>query len=538
MNQRISLLWSNRKAALAVTMINIPLCISLAIASGASPLMGLLTGVWWWVIAAIACSSKHNIYGPAWSLAGILLPIAVTYGVHYIPLLAVMGGIVIMVFGALRLTKYITLIPGSALQWFLLGIGLIIGLQQVPSALGLDLNYSLTQAIQNISQTNINALAIFVGAMVVLRATKKRLPSIPGAVVVTVLWVLIGRYIHGWERGVQLLVDVYDNVQFGLFHAVDWSSFGSIIQDMELLKKLLIASVGIGVIAILETLISSKIAAKETRVPYDLHREVYGLGATNIASGIMGGLPISALVVRTGMNITGGATSRLSGWLVGVFTAILALFFFSNALQYLPFAVIAAILVDVSLGMINLSLYHKMRKAEKASILVILLVGILSYLWDPMMGILVGAVMALLMLAKRAMQADLVTNIFRDGSHYRKLPLADYHAIQQSSDIALIKLEGELNYLSIETHIDAMQKLDQTQTIILAFGHTSVMDHDAAEELEHMIAQRQSQNQQVYITGLEDQTLRMMSLTDIFATLQASWHIRDSKSALLDELLG
>ena len=85
------------------------------------------------------------------------------------------------------------------------------------------------------------------------------------------------------------------------------------------------------------------------------------------------------------MNMRSGATHRLSGGIVGVLTALFSFFLFEGALSYLPFAVTAAILIDVALGMINVSLYHKMWKLEKSSILIILFVGVLSYLWDPMM---------------------------------------------------------------------------------------------------------------------------------------------------------
>jgi len=528
----------NWKSALAVTMINIPLCISLAIASGATPLMGLLTGVWSSIFAAIFCSSKHNIYGPAGSLAGILLPIAMMYGVQYIPLLAIGWGLVIVLFAALRLTKYITLIPWSALQWFLLGIGLIIGLQQLPSALWLNLDYSLMEAIRNIAETNWIALVTFLWAFGVLKLCKKFVPSVPGAVVVTVLWVILGKIVAAKWFSLDLLVDRFDNVSFTLFQLFEPGAFKAVFADPVLLKTLIVASIWVWVISILETLISAKIAAKDTRVPYEPRKEIFGLGITNVLTWVLWGLPSSALVVRTGMNMSNGATSKLSGGLVGVFTMIIAAFLFSNALQFLPFAVIAAILIDVSLGMINLSLYHKMWSVEKISILIILLVWVISYIWDPMLWILVGAVMALLRVVRRTMDADLVANVFRDGHHFKKLPLVQYAAIQEAKDVLIIKLEGELNYLSIESHIAAMQWVTETWTIILSFGHTSIIDQDAQEEIDHQIEEWLNNWKNVYITGLEEQTLMMMQSGSTYGKLNALGHIKESKSALLEELLG
>lgn len=538
MQRVLWLIWANRKSALAVTMINIPLSLALAIASGATPLQGLLTAFWAWLLAAIFCSSHHNIYGPAGSLAGILLPIAITYGIAYLPILAIWGWLIILLIAVLRLSKYIVLIPTSALQWFLLGIGLIIGLQQIPAALGMDLGYTITQVFANLWEINSIAIWIFIISMIVLQLFKKFLPSVPWAIVVTVLGALLGKFfIRAGSSILPLLIDVYTEVKFSLFQIPDFWMVTGLFSDTVALKAVLIASVWVAVIAVLETLISSRMAYKETRVAFDAQREVYGLWITNLLSGLVWSLPSSALVPRTTMNMTSGATHRMSGGLVSIITAVIALFLFEWRLAYLPFAVTAAILIDVAMGMINLSLYHKMRKLEKQSILIILFVWVLSYLWDPMMGILVGAVMALLTVVKRSMEADLMVNVFRWWRHAKKLTLSDYESFQQVWDVIIVKLEWELNYLTTESHISAMQSVADAETIILWFGHTASLDIDAMEEFALQIQQRLADDKNVYLTGLHGHTLHMMEQSGVFGHLEANGYVYESKSELLDKIL-
>jgi MFS superfamily sulfate permease-like transporter len=84
-----------------------------------------------------------------------------------------------------------------------------------------------------------------------------------------------------------------------------------------------------------------------------------------------------------------------------------------------------------------------------------------------MLGILVGAVMALLALVNRSMDADLIANVFRGGHHAEKLPLGEYDAIQEEGDLIIIKLEGELNYLTTEAHITAMRTITKANQIVL-----------------------------------------------------------------------
>ncbi len=528
---------ANIQSWITVALISVPLAISLAIVGGATPMMGLLSGAWSGILAAIFCSSRHNAFGPAGSLAGILLPITMTYGILYLPLLAIISWIFILIFGALKLTKYLSLIPWASLQWFLLGIGLIIGLEQIPAILWLDLSYSLPEVVKNLWETNLVALWLFLVTLWILYICRNY-TKVPGAIVVTVLWVIIGKYTQSAGIDLYLLMNEYTDVTFKLFAWFEWKTYLEALRNGETLKVMIIAGVWVGVIALLETLISAKIAMKDTRVPYDPQREVFGLGITNIITWLVGWIPVSALVPRTSMNINSGASSKLSGWLIGLFTWIFSAFFFSNSLQFLPFAIVAGILVDIALGMINMSFYHKLRKVEKGSIIVVMLVGLISYLRDPMLGILIGTVIALLVVTKRALDSDLMANVFRDGHHIKKLPLNAYQKFQKEGDLLLIKLEGELNYLTSESHILAMKTVEKASTIILWFGYTALIDLDAQEELEHLITDRLNQGKEVYITWLREQSLHVMEQGSIYAQLKASGHIFDSKSALLEKLLG
>ncbi len=528
----------NLKAWITVALISVPIAISLAIVWWATPMMWLLSWAWSWVLAAIFCSSRHNAYGPAGSLAGILLPITVGYWVIYLPLLAIIAWLFILVFGVLKLTKYLTLIPGSSLQWFLLWIGLIIGIEQVPALLGLNLDYTLAEVFQNLSETNFLAFGLFLLTVTILHVCRKFLPQVPWAIVVTLMWVMIGKYAaqSNWIN-LELLMDQYTDVTFSLFAWFEWKMYFDALKDIETLKVMIVAWVWVWVIALLETLISAKIAMKETRIGYDPQREVYGLWITNIITGLVWWIPVSALVPRTAVNIDSWATTKLSWLLIGVFTGIFSAFFFSNALQFLPFAIVAWILVDIALGMINLSFYHKLWKLEKTSIGVVLLVWLISYLWDPILWILIGTVISLLVVVRRALDSDLMVNIFRDWHHIKKMQLSTYKHFEKKWDLIVIKLEWELNYLTIESHKDAMESIQAADIIVLWFGYTSVIDLDAQEELEHLISKRLSKWKEVYITWLREQNLKIMQHGSIYDQLNSTGHIYDSKSALLEKIL-
>lgn len=528
----------NIKSWFAVALVSVPMAISLAIVCGWTPVMWLLSWVWAGIMAAIFCSSSHNAYGPAGALAWILLPLSLEYGVQYFPIIAILAWIIMLIIWALRLSNYLSIIPGAVLQWFLLWIALIIGIQQIPAILWVNLDYTALEALGNIAQANRFTIVLFGGTLAILQLCRRYFPQMPGIIIVTILWVILWRYdaISGlfW---IDKLVDIYGKIWFSLFQFQDLASYTTILNNPSLLQTLITASIWVAIIALLETLISAKIATKNTRVAFASQREVYGLWLTNIITWVVWWMPVSALVPRTTLNIDMWATNKRSGALIGIFTAIFAAFLFSNALQFLPFAVIAWVLVDIALGMFNLSLYHKLRNTEKSSIIIIWLVWVISYLWDPMLGILIGTTMALMMVVMRAMQSDLITNVFRDGHHKKKTKLASYVRKQDEHDTLLVKLEWELNYLNTETHTLLLRKIKKPQVIILWFWYTCVIDNDAAEELDIVIQEYIQQWKDIYITWLEDQNLTLMSHGAWYKTLKKSWNLYDSKSALLDKLL-
>jgi sulfate permease, SulP family len=132
----ITRLRDNWKSGLAVALINIPLSISLAVASlgadsASAPLVGILTAIWGGMIASIFASSHHNIFGPAGALSGILIVFSLTVGAQYVPFVAVLAGLIILAMWGLRVAKYITLIPTSVLHGFLLAVAVTIGATQL-----------------------------------------------------------------------------------------------------------------------------------------------------------------------------------------------------------------------------------------------------------------------------------------------------------------------------------------------------------------------------------------------------------------------
>ncbi len=315
----ISALRTNWQPALAVALINIPLSISLAIASLGSentsiPLLGIITALWAGLFASLFASNKHNIYGPAGALSGVLLAFtfAVPNGVQYLPILTILTGVIIYLVYLLGISRYITLIPSTALHGFLLGVGITIAGTQLSSALGIvpsasheHLGSNILQLFSQIHETNFAAFAVFLVSFTFLLVFRRFVPKVPGAIPLTVLAIFFSIVFHAQlsALGVMTLADKFHGLEF---HLVVFPEYSRLIPELmaapSTMMTILKYAVIIAAIAILETLIAAKIAEKMTKVGFEKETEVRGLSFANLASGLAGGMPATAVLVRTALN--------------------------------------------------------------------------------------------------------------------------------------------------------------------------------------------------------------------------------------------
>ncbi|MDD5376492.1 MAG: SulP family inorganic anion transporter [Candidatus Gracilibacteria bacterium] len=551
---------ANWKPGLAVALINIPLSISLAVASLGSgstnaPLLGLITAIWAGSFAAIFASNNHNIYGPAGALSGILLAFVLQKdgGVIYIPFVAITAGIIILAVSFLRLTKYITLIPSAALHGFLMGVGVTIAASQLNSALGITANVqheaiyqNILQTFSQITETNWLAFLLFALGLVFLLAMKKWVPKIPGAIPLTFIGILIGgvfTYLraHGlWSPSlplVQTIADKFPTLAFSLVDIPDFSSVRSdIFGHLETAKLILRYATVVAVIAILETIISAKIAEKLSKDPFHKDREVFGLGMANIASGIAGGMPATAVLVRTAFNIKSGATHRMSAFLTALFTLLIAWLCF-DFFKLLPMPIIAAILMNIAIGMIDVNLYKNIHSLDKVSFYLTLFVGFVTVADDPIMGIVLGTAIALIVFLGKVSKGNVDVTVFRDRLFFDKLRLSEYVKVQHPNDIIIYRFAGTLNYLNIESQLEQVKLLIEPKTVIFSFGQVNSIDIDGIEAFEEIFAFLEKKGIEMYFTGISNPYVEeVLRKLPIYQEIETSGNIYRSSAYVLDKL--
>ncbi len=493
----------NIKSGITVSLISIPLSISLAVASGTTPVVGIITAIWAGIVAALLGGSHFNIVGPTGALSGMIATYALTNGAGSLPMLAITTGLFVLAAYVVKLERYLILIPSSVIHGFTLGVAFIIGLGQLNYILGLQ---GLTQherfvenifeSLRHLSSASVISVVVFLICLLGLFLFKKFTPKFPGAIVLAPLGILFG-YLAETQvipLSVQTLGGKFGDIAFHLFESPSFVFTQSLLQTAAV----------VALIAILETMLSAKIADGMTHTKYNERKELIGLGFANIVSGLFGGIPATAALARTSLNIKTGATHRTSGIISTVCVAIISVFFLAT-FKYIPMPVIGGILVFVAIQMIEMEHYLKFWRYEKSSFFVSLLVAIVVIFEDPIIGILLGVSLSLLLFVNRLShgQFDLRMNRFQEGMVYA-ISGEEVKEIEENADVLLYSIRGKLCYINSRAHVSRFQVNLQTyKIVVLRLREVYFMDLDGVEALDEIVEMLEERGQEVLLTSLD-----------------------------------
>lgn len=509
----------NWKSGLTVSLVSIPLSVSLAVASHASPVMGIVTAVYAGLVAAFFGGSNYNVVGPTGALSGILATFAIAHGTETLPTLAVVSGCLILIAYLLKLERYLVFVPGGAIHGFTLGVAFIIGLNQLNFALGLTGLTSHEKFIQNVFESIVHigamspiSVTIFSLGLVALFFFKKFLPKLPGAIFVAPVGIIAGLLSanHLLPFSIQTLGALYPNMSFALFlpHPVSLSS------------ALIAPSFAIALVAILETMVSAKIADGMTKTKHNKRNEMRGLGLANIVSGLMGGMPATAALARTSLNIKTGANDKSSAVISSVCVALISLFLLTY-FKFIPLSIIAAILVYVAIQMVETEHFKRMFMYDKKNLFVSLLVAGITIVEDPIIGILSGITIASLFLMEKLSrgQFDLVMN--SNKKMIGRLSGEKLTEVLKDSDTILYSFKGMLCYINSESHLERLlASIHSAKYVILRFRSVYYMDMDGVEAVDEIINSILAQKKSVYLTSLNPVVEEMLRNSSTYKHLQ------------------
>ncbi len=492
----------NWKSGVTVSLVSIPLSISLAVASQTTPVVGIVTAIWAGLIAAIFGGSRFNIVGPTGALSGILASFAIANGAPSLAMVAVVSGIFILIAYFFQLEKYLKFIPSSAVHGFTLGVAFIIALNQANFAFGINglekhekFIENLAETAMHINQTSLVTFIVFSIFLVLLFACIKLIPKIPGAILLTPFGILLG-YL-GDQRVIPFQLDTLQT-RFGDIQATFF-----IRPEFHINSPIIITAFAVAVISILETMISAKIADGMTKTKHEPRKEMFGLGLANVVTGIFGGIPATAALARTSLNIKSGATHNTSAIISSVAIAAISLIFFVY-FKYIPLAVIAAILVFVAIRMVEKEHFIRYMKYDSKGFLLAIIVACITVYEDPIIGILFGTALALLIFMEHLSKGeyDLLVNS-KNFKQAKPLSHEDLVHLKGSEHVLVYSFKGALAYINCQAHIARFERpLKQYHSVVLRMREVHFIDLDGVEAMNEIIEILYEKDKYIYMTGV------------------------------------
>ncbi|MDF1583282.1 MAG: SulP family inorganic anion transporter [Methyloprofundus sp.] len=492
-------------AGIVVFLVALPLCLGIAMASGAPLFAGLIAGMIGGLVISWASGSQLSVSGPAAGLTVIVFNAIEQLGSYAGFLVAVvLAGILQLIFGYLRGGIIGAFFPSAVIKGMLAAIGLILIIKQIPHAVGYDVSFegddsymmetatsSLQELIASFSSISIDSSLIAGVALLIIMIWEtsfmKRFALVklfPGALIAVM-----------WGIGFNMLaLDLFPDLAVTGKHLVTLPVTADIDQFIQLFQlpdfsflshpNIYLIALTLAIIASLETLLSleavDKIDPLKRIAPTNRELKAQGLG--NIISGMIGGLPITSVIVRSSANINAGGQTRIASFIHGLLL-VLSVMYLTTLLNLIPLACLAAILLQTGYKLAKPKLFINLYKQGWGQFLPFIITVIAILVTDLLQGIIIGIAVGLYFVIR-----------------------AHYHAsisLKEEDNHFTLTLHKDVSFLNKALLRKMLLQITENSTVTIDASQAQFIDHDIREIFQDFLTTAPDDNIFVEIIGLD-----------------------------------
>ncbi len=505
-------------AGITVGIIAIPLAMALAIGSGVAPQYGLYTSAVAGIVIALTGGSRFSVSGPTAAFVVILYPVSQQFGLAGLLVATLMSGVFLILFGLARFGRLIEYIPLSVTLGFTSGIGITIGTMQIKDFLGLHLTQvpehylqkvgALAGALPTLNPGDAAIGVVTLGTLIFWPRLGIRLPGhlpalLAGCAVMVVVNLAgghvatIGSQFHyvladgtrgnGIPQLLPQLVLPWDMP--GSHFTLSWAS----------LRALLPAAFSMAMLGAIESLLCAVVLDGMTGTRHKANGELIGQGLGNLVAPFFGGITATAAIARSAANVRAGATSPVSS-VIHALLVILALLILAPLLSWLPLSAMAALLLMVAW---NMSEAHKvvnlLRTGPQDDIIVMLLCMSLTVLFDMVIAISVGIVLASLLFMRRIARMTRLATV----------------NVEVPEDVLVLRVIGPLFFAAADSlFTDLATRCVGKRIVVLKCDAVPVLDAGGLDAFKRLV-ERLPEGCELRVSNLEFQPLRTMARAGI-----------------------
>jgi SulP family sulfate permease len=495
-------------AGLTVAAVALPLALAFGVASGADAAAGLVTAIIAGVVIGLLGGAPYQISGPTGAMSAVLIVLAARYGLQGVWITGALAGLMLIFLGIFRLGRVVAFIPAPVISGFTSGIAIIIAFGQVDNALGIK-----TPAAENVLgklsiyfaggfTPNISASLVtllVMGIMLIwprLKAVQRIPGSLAGIVIATIVVILLG-----WDTPTigtiprNILLD--NRLRFG---EIQWQNVGALV----------IPALSVAALGAIESLLCGAVAGNMTGIRLHSGIELVAQGIGNMIVPFFGGVPATAAIARTSVNIKSGGVTRLTSVLHGV-ALLLAALLFAPVIGRVPMAALAGVLLVTAWRMNE---WHAIRfyfgKRLKHAIAAFLITLVCTVLLDLTQAIIVGFGISTLIFM--AQMSDLIT--VRQPVDVEKLRTAGHDFIHPEHPIQVYYLSGPLFFAAARKLSEEVEAQETPDTcLILSLRGVPLIDATGVEVLREVWQRQKKGGGDFLLAGVQPRVEALLNRT-------------------------
>jgi SulP family sulfate permease len=479
-------------AGVTVAIVALPLALAFGVASGMGAQAGLITAVVAGALAALFGGSNLQVSGPTGAMTVVLLPIVHRFGGPGVLMVGALAGLLLIALAVARLGRYVRYLPTPVVEGFTAGIAVVIALQQVPTALGVSnahgdkvLAVAGDATIRFFQHPNpAPAVMAVVVAGVILAGARWR-PALPISLFTVALCTVVAEL-------APLHLNRIGALPSGLF-APSMSFW-----DWQAVPSLFTAALAVTALAALESLLSATVADGMTvNERHDPDRELFGQGLANIVTPIMGGVPATAAIARTAVNVRAGARSKLAALthavvLAGVVLAAAPL------VSRIPLAALAGVLIATTVRMVEAASILALLRATRRDAVVLVLTFTVTVVFDLVTAVALGLGVAALLALRSVARSVRIEQV--------PLETGDFTAEEQAllaQHIVAYRLDGPLFFAAAHDFLIQLTEVADIRVIILRMSRVSTIDATGAHILGDAVTRLGHRGITVLLSGVD-----------------------------------
>lgn len=502
-------------AGCTVAMVALPLALAFGITSGLGARAGLITAVVAGVLAAVFGGSNLQVSGPTGAMTVVLLPVVSRFGAEGVLVAGLLAGLVLVALAYAKVGRYIQFVPLPVVEGFTIGIAVIIGLQQVPAILGVK---GSGDTVLQIAVDTVRRWAtaphwvplvlalVVAGAM--LLAVRFR-PGLPVSLVAVAVATVVMTMVHG---SIQTIGRIPAGFPVPAVPHVAASQLGD----------LLVPAIAIATLAALESLLCASVADGMTvGEHHDPSRELFGQGIANLVCPWFGGIPATAAIARTAVNVRAGARSRLAA-LTQSGVLLLVMLGLSRLVSYIPLAALAGVLLATVVQMVEVSSVRALLRSTRGDAVVLVVTAVATIALNLVTAVIIGLVtagaFAVHQMAGSARLDEVALDADGDRPDESSQALLDEH-------IVAYRLEGPLFFGAAHTFLLELTEISDVSVVILRMSRVASLDATGASVLGDIIKRLEGRGVTVLVSGVRDRHHLVLERLGVYGELAHERHV-------------